>query len=122
VVVIALVEDDASVLDAAKLVIEANGWEARPYADGESFVDDYRNHSDCDCLVLDPHLPGMSAVDVMRAVTERRLPVVVLTAQPDSALTRTLVKLGARAVMTKPVSERKLLEVIGGVLPAASLP
>lgn len=114
--VIALVEDDASILDAANLVIQANGWEVRCYADGEAFLDDYRQRPDCDCLVLDPHLPGMSGVDVVRAVADRRVPVVVLTALPDSALTRALVALGARAVMVKPVSELKLLETIGDVL------
>jgi FixJ family two-component response regulator len=122
VVVIAFVEDDPSILDAARLVIEAMGWEARLYPDGESFVDDYRQRPNCDCLVLDPHLPGISGVDVARAVADRQVPVVVLTAHPDSALTQAVVKLGARAVMTKPVSEQKLLEAIAAVLPAASLP
>lgn len=115
-VVIALVEDDASILDAVELVIEANGWEARPYSNGEAFVADHRQRPDCDCLVLDPHLPGISGVDVMHAVAHEQLPVVVLTARPDSELTRMLVKLGVRAVMTKPVSEPKLLETIGAFL------
>lgn len=114
-VLIALIEVDASILDAAKLVIEANGWEARPYPSGEAFVDDYRQSPDCDCLVIDPHLPGISGVGVMRVVAEQ-VPVVVLTARPDSALTRAMAKLGARAVMIKPVSEPKLLETIGASL------
>lgn len=116
-IAVAVVEDDASILDAAQLVIEANGWEARPYADGEAFLDDYRRRPDCDCVVLDPHLPGISGVDVMRALADAQVPIVVLTARPDSAVTRTLVELGARAVVTKPVSDLKLLEIIASVLP-----
>jgi CheY-like chemotaxis protein len=112
VAVIALLEDDASVLDAVALAIEANGWTARPYSDGAALLEDCRQRMDCDCLVLDPHLSGISSIAVMRAMVGNQVPVVVLTAHPNSAVTRTIVALGARAVMVKPVSESRLLETV----------
>lgn len=118
--VIAFLEDDVSILDAGRLVMEANGWVVRPYSNGEAFVEDHRQHPDFDCLVLDPHLPGISGVDVMRAVADEHLPVVVLTAWPDSALIQAMVKLGARAVMIKPVSESRLLQTIDAFLAPAT--
>lgn len=114
---IAIVEDDESILDATKLLIELHGWEPRPYADAESFLADQDRVPACDCLLLDPHLPGKSGLDVARAMAGSPMPIVVITARPDSAVTRAILALGACAVITKPVGDQQLLAVIAGLLP-----
>ncbi len=116
-VVVAVVEDDLSILDAVTLVLEDRGWRARPYATGEAFLTDYGQGAKCDCLLLDPHLPGISGVEVAHAMAGSGVPILVVTARPDSPLTRTLVHDGASAVIVKPVSAGELVERIEQLLP-----
>jgi DNA-binding response OmpR family regulator len=64
-------------------------------------------------LILDLMLPGMSGLDVLRAVRQdarwRDLPCIVLTAAGQDVHFRTAHELGASEFMTKPFSPRRLL-------------
>lgn len=114
--VIAVVEDDPYILDALQLVLEAHGWEARTFLTGEEFLADFCSRPECDCLLLDPHLPGIDGGKVAESVAPSGVPILVITARPDSTLTRTLVEQGARGVITKPVGEAELVARIAALL------
>ncbi len=116
-VVVAVVEDDPLILDAVKLVLEAQGWEARAFATGEDFLADYRERPRCDCLLLDPHLPGIDGRMVAEALAGSQVPILVITAHPDSPLTRAVLRSGARALITKPVGAVELVQRIEQLLP-----
>ncbi len=111
---VAIVEDDESILDAVRILLETHGWRVRVYASGEPFVADLGEHTP-DCLILDPHLPGMNGADVVRALKDIQidLPVIGLTAWPDSPLALEVVSLGISVMLTKPVRSEELIEEIG---------
>ena len=110
--VVAIVEDDHSILDALALVLQGDGWETCVFDSGESFLADYHCGRKYDCLLLDPHLAGVTGAEVAEAVAGTGLPVLVITARPDSPLTKAVTALGARAVITKPVGAGELVETI----------
>jgi DNA-binding response OmpR family regulator len=64
-------------------------------------------------LILDLMLPGMSGLEILRAVRAddrwRTLPCIVLTAAGQDAHFKTAHELGASEFMTKPFSPRRLL-------------
>ena len=111
---VAIVEDDESILDAVRMLLETHGWRVRVYASGEPFIADLGEHTP-DCLILDPHLPGMNGADVVRTLMELQidLPVIGLTAWPDSPLALEIVSLGVSVMLTKPVRSEELIEQIG---------
>lgn len=114
---IAVVDDEVSILDAAELLLTDQGWYVRTYVSGEDFLADVDLHCP-DCLLLDVHLPGIGAADIMRRVMHggHAIPVIGLTARPHSAATTWLRRSGARVVLTKPVSADRLIRLITAAL------
>lgn len=123
--VVAVVEDDPTILDALTLLLESGGWTVRAYPSGETFLGELCRDVPCDCLLLDPHLPGVSGAEVARAAAARGVPILTLTARPESPVTAEVAALsGAAGVMTKPVGAAELLARIadlvrGSMHPAA---
>lgn len=118
--VVAVVEDDPFILDAVTLLLESRGWNVRAHPSGEAFLDSLGGGAACDCLLLDPHLPGISGAGVARAAVERRIPTLVLTARPCSEVTEEVAAiLGAEAVIVKPVRASELIDRIRALLTAS---
>jgi FixJ family two-component response regulator len=110
---VAIVDHDEDILDAVRMALEDIGWCVRTYSTGEDFLADVKKHRP-DCLILDPHLPGLSGAEVARALTEdnRHIPIIGLTARPASLVTDELVNAGARVMLTKPATFEDLVEYV----------
>jgi signal transduction histidine kinase/DNA-binding response OmpR family regulator len=71
-------------------------------------------------ILLDMQMPGMSGLDVARAVRaeagSRDLPMILLTSWLEPYLTAASLKAGISACLPKPVRPRRLLEALGDVL------
>ncbi len=110
---IAIVDDDESVLDAVKTVLDVQGWITKTYSSGEAFLSDLKNHRP-DCIILDSNLPGLSGEAIAHAISkaQNNIPIIVLTAYPDSSQTMKIKNLGIREVLVKPVTAEVLIEHI----------
>jgi two-component system KDP operon response regulator KdpE len=62
-----------------------------------------------DLIVLDIMLPGLSGLDVLRAIGPNRVPVIMLTARVEEADRVLGLELGADDYVTKPFSVDELL-------------
>lgn len=117
---IAVLDDDVRILDAIALVLEAQDWIVRTYSSGQAFLDELRGDWYPQCLVLDPHLHGISGPDIVEAVRSvSDIPIIGLTARPSSPLTTRVVEAGVHTVLTKPVSAEKLIDQIQAVIESA---
>ena len=114
---VAIIDDDESVLDAVKMVLEDQDWIANTYASGEAFLSDFKQLKP-DCIILDSNLMGMSGAAVARSIRENldTTPVVVLTAYPTTPQTIEIKKVGASMILVKPVSAMALIEQIQQVV------
>ncbi len=114
---VAVVDDDESVLDAVKIVLDDQDWITQTYASGEAFLSDLKQHKP-DCIILDSNLPGLSGVAIARAVctSYSSIPIIVLTAYPGSPQTIKIQKLGALEVLVKPVTAEVLIDQIRAAL------
>ena len=75
-----------------------------------------------DAVILDPGLPGMDGISVLRRWREKglRMPVIVLTAsRREVADMKDAVKAGATNYLTKPVDLELLLDWVRGVANSA---
>jgi FixJ family two-component response regulator len=114
--VVAIVDDEPCVRRALGRLLDLAGYEARPYASGGEFLD----HLDgIDLVILDLHLPGMSGLDVQKALAGRhsRIPVVVLTGNDTPANRARSLAEGARAYLTKPIDDEELLHALRSLAP-----
>lgn len=111
--VVAVVDDDESVRESLPDLLASFGFEARPYASAEAFLDSGAV-DEADCLVLDVAMPGMSGPDLHRELVRRehRLPVIFITAHSDNEALRNALTTGVVARLTKPFSEAAMLDAV----------
>lgn len=114
---IAVVDNNEAILDALGLVLESEGWVVRTYSSGEQFLAEVDHHRP-DCLILDPHLPGISGVDIARSLEQHnaRIPIIGLSARPNSQLALEVSQAGARVMLVKPASSNEVIEQVQAAL------
>ena len=106
--VVAVVDDDPSVLDSLRFLLEVVGYRVRIYLSAESYLDDISR--DPACLILDHHMPrvsGLELVEQLRAAG-KGVPVLLITGSPSTDLAARAARLGVQ-MLEKPLSETELL-------------
>ncbi len=112
-----LVEDDASVREVATMVLERVGFEVTSVDDGKAAVAEALRPAAHDLMVLDLMLPGMTGLDVCRAVRRSsNIPIVILTARADATDMVAGLELGADDYITKPFDPAVLVARVRAVL------
>jgi FixJ family two-component response regulator len=87
--VVAVVDDDLSMLNAAESLLDAHGFTTIKFSSAEEFLGD-RGATRADCLLVDIHLDGASGIELRRQlkVSHPKLPVIFMTALDDDAVRR----------------------------------
>ncbi len=115
--VIFLVDDDANLRDAVRLVLEDDGRTVRDFADTEAFLAAYTPSSD-GCLLIDAYLPGMGGLELLQHLRAAGdpLPSIMITGSSDVPMAVKAMKAGAADFIEKPIAAADLLASIGRAL------
>ncbi|HQF02704.1 MAG TPA: response regulator transcription factor [Phycicoccus sp.] len=113
---ILVVEDEVSFSDPLSYLLSKEGYEVAVAETGPEALAEF-DANGADLVLLDLMLPGLSGVDVCRALrTKSNVPVIMLTAK-DSEIDKVVgLEIGADDYVTKPYSSRELLARIKAVL------
>ena len=114
---VAIVDDDRSVQNALKDLMEAAGLSAWCFGSAEEYLEsDQRNQTAC--LVADIRMPGMSGLDLQARLKAEgsRIPVIVITAHGDDKIRALAMQAGAVEVLSKPFDDEVLLEKVQAAL------
>jgi two-component system response regulator RegX3 len=113
---ILIVEDEVSFSDPLSYLLSKEGYTVSVAENGHDALVEF-DSAGADLVLLDLMLPGLSGVDVCRALRQRsNVPVIMLTAK-DSEIDKVVgLELGADDYVTKPYSSRELLARIKAVL------
>lgn len=105
-----IVDDDESVRDAIRCLLEAAGFLVETYRSGTEFLDRF-DRSQQGCLLLDVQMPEMGGIELQRRLGEEgiRLPVIMLTAHGNIPLAVNAVRLGAFDFLEKPFDDEVLI-------------
>jgi FixJ family two-component response regulator len=81
---VAVVDDDHRTLESLADLLEAEGYDVRPYS-AATMVSTRGGLNEIDCLISDIGMPDMNGVELRRlAVSERpELPVILITGRPE---------------------------------------
>ena len=113
---IVLVDDDANILASVRIALEADGFRVRSYTDGHSALAALENQP-ADIGVFDIKMPRMDGLELLRKLRQNSaMPVVFLTSKDDEIDEVFGLKMGADDYITKPFSQRLLIERIRAVL------
>jgi FixJ family two-component response regulator len=109
---IAIVDDDPSVLRALHRLVQSNGYAVESFASARDFLDALPRCRPA-CLVLDVHLNG-SGFELQEhlAAGGITIPIIFITAHDNESTRHRLEQFGAAAYLWKPVDGQALLHAI----------
>ncbi|MEE8662235.1 MAG: response regulator transcription factor [Acetobacter sp.] len=113
---IALVDDDRNILTSVQMTLEAEGYQVHTYTDGEQALQGLVSRP-VDLAVLDVKMPRMDGMELLQKLRARSsLPVIFLSSKDEEVDQLMGLRLGADDYITKPFSQRLLLERIRALL------
>ena len=113
---IALVDDDRNILTSISMALEAEGFTVRTYADGEEALEGLLAQPP-DLAVLDIKMPRMDGIELLNRLHQKsKVPVIFLTSKDEEVDEVLGFRMGADDYITKPFSQRLLVERIRAVL------
>jgi FixJ family two-component response regulator len=110
---VAVVDDEETVRRALGRFFQAAGYEVETYGSGSEFLD-AASESRPDCAVIDVHLTGLTAMDVLDrlAAAGITLPTVVVTGRQLPGVAERAIASGASVCLRKPLDGDTLLEAV----------
>ena len=117
---IAIVDDDASVCRAMKRLIRSLGMNAEAFTSGKEFLGflEATPSFQPDCVILDVQMPGMSGFEVQEQLIQSSpsLPVVFITAHDDVGVRERALAMGALAFLRKPFNDELIIETLNAAI------
>ena len=107
-----LVDDDENILKSVSISLESEGFSVKTFTDGEKGLKGILEGSP-DIAVLDIKMPRLNGIDLLKKLRDSSdIPVIFLTSK-DTEIDQLLgFKLGADDYITKPFSQKILIERI----------
>jgi|SRR6185503_11426824 FixJ family two-component response regulator len=114
---ISIVDDDESVREALKSLIDSVGFHAQVFGSGEEFLKSPYVY-ETDCLIADVRMPGMSGLELQERLNAAHssIPIVFISAHDDREARARGLRAGAVDFLQKPFSEDSLLGAITACL------
>ena len=111
--VVAIVDDEASVLKGLKRLLDASNFTTETYGSAEAFLA-RGNLDDVSCIVLDVNMPKMSGIELRRRLKAMgsTIPVIFITALGSTAVQREATDLGCAGFLHKPFSGGELIDAV----------
>ncbi|MGK9053564.1 response regulator transcription factor [Xaviernesmea oryzae] len=113
---IALVDDDRNILTSVSIALEAEGYKVETYTDGASALDGLVARPP-QLAIFDIKMPRMDGMELLRRLRQKSdLPVIFLTSKDEEIDELFGLKMGADDFITKPFSQRLLVERVKAIL------
>ena len=111
---VAVVEDEEALNRTMAALLEYAGHRVRRFTSCEALLEETDFLDECDCILLDIQLPGMSGLDLLKLLQDRDdVPaIVVLTGAGDVPTAVEAMRLGALDFIEKPYLPTALLEAV----------
>jgi two-component system response regulator DctR len=114
---VSIVDDDRSVTDSLKVLIESVGQQVGTFNSATDFLATY-DPEQPGCIVLDERMPGMSGHALQKELVKRGAlsPVIIITAHAEVQMAVDIMRLGAVTLIEKPFRDQMLLDAIAEAL------
>jgi two-component system response regulator FixJ len=115
--VVHVIDDDEAMRQSLAFLLGTVGLEVQTYESAVAFLE-VAPTVKAGCVITDVRMPGLSGVDLLRQLRERKLgiPVIVITGHGDVALAVEAMKIGAVDFLEKPFDDETLLVSVRSAL------
>ena len=118
---IILIDDDNNILTSVSVALKAEGWVVETYNDSEKGLIALQRDTP-DIAILDIKMPKLDGMEVLKKLRETNdVPVIFLTSKDDEVDEAIGLRMGADDYITKPFSQKLLIERIRAVLRRSTL-
>ena len=110
---IAIVDDDESIRDTTKDLLESAGFSAAAFARAAGFLKSRRLSEVC-CLIADMRMPKMTGLELNQnlVASNRVIPTILMTAYPDERAQTQAAKANVVGYLIKPFAADDLLACV----------
>jgi FixJ family two-component response regulator len=110
---IAIIDDDESMQDSLRDLIESTGLVARCFGSAEEFLESDL-HCGAACLIVDIRMPKMSGLELQATLKEEEcdIPIICITAHGDARMRIQAMREGAVEFLAKPFDHQLLLKTV----------
>ncbi len=107
-----LIDDDKNILTSVSILLETEGFNVKTFSDGESGLNAILKNNP-DIAIVDIKMPRLDGIELLKKLRKTsQLPVIFLTSK-DTEIDELLgLKIGADDYITKPFSQKILVERI----------
>jgi len=117
---ICLIDDDQNILASLSLALKSEKFEVETYSDGIAGLEALKDNN-FDIAILDIKMPKLDGMVVLKKLRESNdVPVIFLTSKDDEIDEAIGLRMGADDYITKPFSQKLLIERIRAVLRRSS--
>ena len=111
--VVAVIDDDSSMLDAMKRLLWAGGYETELYDSAAAFLNAAAN-SKAACLLVDIQLGESNGIELIQLLAQLgfEFPVIFMSGSDDQTARERAINAGAVAFLRKPFSGKSLIEAL----------
>ena len=110
---VAIVDDDESIRDTTKDLLESAGFSAVVFASGAGLLKS-RRLSQVSCLIADMRMPKMTGLELHQhlVAADRAIPTILMTAYPDERSRMQAIKANVVCYLIKPFAADELLACV----------
>ena len=107
---VAIVDDDESIRNTTKDLLESAGFAAAVFARAASLLKSRRLSQVC-CLITDMRMPKMTGLELHQhlVASNRAIPTILMTAHPDERAQAQAIKANVVCYLIKPFAADELL-------------
>ena len=117
---IILVDDDNHILTSVSVALKNEGWQVDTYPDGEKGLIALQRDMP-DLVILDIKMPRIDGMEMLKKLrVNSNVPVIFLTSKDEEIDEALGLRMGADDYITKPFSQKLLIERIRAVLRRSS--
>ena len=118
---ICLIDDDQNILASLSLALKSEKFEVATFSDGISGLEAL-NNEEFDIAILDIKMPRIDGLEVLQRLrADSNIPVIFLTSKDDEIDQLLGLKMGADDYITKPFSQKLLIERVKTILRRSSV-
>ena len=113
---ICLIDDDQNILASLSLALKSEGYIITTFSDGLSGLNSLKEDK-YDIAILDIKMPRLDGLEVLQNLRQTsNLPVIFLTSKDEEVDQLLGLKMGADDYITKPFSQKLLIERVRAIL------
>lgn len=109
---VAVVDDDAAVLDSFRFMLELAGFPVATYPSAIAYLE--QSARSPRCMILDQHMPMMTGLELTAKLRAEGsdVPILLITSSPSPAIVSKAAEIGVKRVLEKPPTEDDLINFV----------